>query len=399
MRIGISVLGLVPGRVGGSETYVRNLLAHMVAGYREDEIWLWADIQGYRTFADLDNQHIRRLVSGGLAIPGSEWLERSLFRVMRRLGVLKHLSGPTSCCASTGVDVFHFPFPYSIGGVQVEKVPVVTTVYDLQHEVFPQLFTAQHLSWRRETLGEVIQRSAYIITISDFTRRQLLSMGGLSESRVKTVWLGVNAGAFGTVDSTESARVRKVYSLPRQYLFYPATTWHHKNHGKLLEVMEILVSLGWADIALMLTGTERNAHESIMRRIHDLGLEHRVFWLGHVPERDLAALYKGASLLVFPSRFEGFGLPVLEAMAAGCPVACSNTTALPEIAGDAALLFDPNDVEAIAAAIVRLLEDSALKQRLIGRGSNRVAMFSWGETVRKTRRIYLEVQALAGVAV
>jgi len=139
---------------------------------------------------------------------------------------------------------------------------------------------------------------------------------------------------------------------------------------------------------LVLTGIRQFSHEDVLRAVSRLGLQGRVLHLGHIPMNDLAVLLKKARGMVFPSLFEGFGLPVLEAMAAGCPVACSDRAALPEVAGQAALYFDPTEVDAIAEAILVLWLDEGSRERLIRAGHKRAAQFSWTKCAQETLRVY-----------
>jgi len=387
MRIGFSVIPLVPGRVGGSETYSRNILNQFVLD-PNDELWIWLGFHNYRSFAALNKKNVHRTISGGLTLPGPEWLEWNLFRVMRRLRLLRYLPGPAPCSVTDGIGVDVFHFPYSLMDVDVQGVPIVTTVHDLQHEVYPQFFSVEEIERRHQLLAEVMSRSAYVITISEFTRQQILDVYDMKEDRVIAIWHGVDSAAFQHKSWDDNISTARLAGLPRPYLFYPANTWIHKNHDRLLEAMTILAHSGWPDLALVLSGAEMNAHTVLMQQIYARKLEGRVFWLGYVSELELAALYREAALMIFPSLFEGFGLPVLEAMAAGCPVVCSRATSLPEVVGDAAVLFDPQDASSIADAASRVLGDSTLRSELIERGRRRTALFTWRRTAEKTRMVY-----------
>jgi len=182
--------------------------------------------------------------------------------------------------------------------------------------------------------------------------------------------------------------VRRRHGLERPFLYYPAASWPHKNHVALLEALRLLLDRGRFDGDLVLSGLAREGHGEVEQAIARLRLTERVRLLGHVPGGELPALYGSAEALVFPSRFEGFGLPVLEAMACGCPVACSDTTSLPEVAGGAALLFDPGAPEDIAARVGDLLDDGGLRQRLRAAGLRRAADFGWDRVARETVASY-----------
>jgi glycosyltransferase involved in cell wall biosynthesis len=180
------------------------------------------------------------------------------------------------------------------------------------------------------------------------------------------------------------------------YLFFPGHTWHHKNHRAAVSALAILCRAG-ADLTLVCTGGQREAQPALERLVAENGLEGRVLFLGYVPREAMPALYSGARCLVFPSLFEGFGLPVLEAMSCGCPVVCSNATSLPEVAGEAALLIDPNNPEAIAEAIRSVHENDGLRTSLAARGVKRAQLFSWRRHALETLRVLRMVHEGAGL--
>ena len=162
-----------------------------------------------------------------------------------------------------------------------------------------------------------------------------------------------------------------------QYLLFPGNTWPHKNHEGAVEALRVLRGAYGLDPLLVCTGSAKEAEGELRAKICAAGLEDRVRFLGYCPTTDMPALYEGAAALVFPSLFEGFGIPLLEAMWCDCPIVCSNTTSLPEIAGDAALLVDPRSPEELAHALARVLTDQAERNALIARGRRQVRAFSW----------------------
>jgi glycosyltransferase involved in cell wall biosynthesis len=203
----------------------------------------------------------------------------------------------------------------------------------------------------------------------------------------------------GSAEAGADAGVLRSYGLePGAYLFFPAHTWHHKNHRAAIDALRVLRDRHGMNRTLVCTGGAREAQPAIEAQIVKSGMVGRVRFLGYCPERDLPALYRGAACLLFPSLFEGFGMPVLEAMASGCPVVCSNTTSLPEIAGEAALLVDPSDPEAIATAVHRVLTDPDLRAALIARGLRRAATFSWQrhtlETIAVLSQVHTEMRTV-----
>ena len=183
-------------------------------------------------------------------------------------------------------------------------------------------------------------------------------------------------------------RMRKKYGLPEKFFFYPAATWPHKNHLNLCKAYKIMKDRFGHNEKMVWTGTVKENHDFVLKEIKMLGLSDDIVHLGYVPYSDLPGIFNAASLLVFPSFFEGFGIPVLEAMATGLPVACSNSSSLPEVAGDAAIFFNPNNPENMAEQIHALQKDQDLKRDLAQRGLLRTRLFSWKNTANQMLDVY-----------
>ena len=195
-------------------------------------------------------------------------------------------------------------------------------------------------------------------------------------------------------DSTVQA-IKTKYALPSEYAFYPANTWPHKNHPTLLEALHLLHMKYGQRLPCVFTGVEREGHDAFQKAAEAHDLTGQIHLMGYVEKRDMPLLYRGASFLVFPSLFEGFGLPLLEAMASDCPVLCSRVTSIPEVVANAALLFDPHDPEEIADAMHRILSDEELRCTLVHAGRERSHHFSWERTASETLKV-LEEAALNG---
>jgi glycosyltransferase involved in cell wall biosynthesis len=245
----------------------------------------------------------------------------------------------------------------------VDAPPAATTVLDVQHEVFPEFFSRAERLYRRRVYGWTVQKSRIVITISEHARAALVERLGLDPDRVRAIHLGVDHERF-TPDSR-----------PREpFLLYPANGWPHKNHHRLFEAFA-LVRRERPELRLVLTGA---GHSKLSPPD---GAESR----GHVALDDLVGLYRSATALVYPSLYEGFGIPCVEAMACGCPVAVSNVASLPEVCGDAAVYFDPLSVESIAQGIRDVLD------RPPAGGIERAARFTWEECARRHDAIYREL--------
>jgi glycosyltransferase involved in cell wall biosynthesis len=250
----------------------------------------------------------------------------------------------------------------------VAEPPAATTVLDLQHEVLPGFFSAAERAYRRVFYRSAVRRSRLVIAISAHVEQTLVERLGLEPDRIRVVYLGVDAKRF-----TPGTGER------RPFLLYPANAWPHKNHARLFAAFA-LVRAERPGLTLVLTGA---GHEKLRL---PRGVESR----GRVSAPELVELYRSAAALVFPSLYEGFGQPPLEAMACGCPVAVSGAAALPEICGDAARYFDPSSIEEIADVVLDVL---ARPEELVERGLERAALFSWDECARRHDAVYA---ALAG---
>lgn len=266
---------------------------------------------------------------------------------------------------------------------------LVLTVHDLAFRRFPETAPAATRRWL-ERLEEALRRAARIIAVSEATRADLLELyPSVPEDRVVVVPHGVDRAVFRPPDDPAVARVRRRFRLDGPYLVFVGGIEPRKNLPRLLEAFTRLegepqLVLAGASVPWNPEGREALGHAlgALPERVRE-----RVVFTGYVAQEDTAALLGGARALAFPSRYEGFGLPVLEAMACGTPVLTSNVSALPEVAGEAALLVDPEDPEAIAEGLRRLLLEDDLRERLREAGLRRVARFDWDETARRTAEV------------
>jgi glycosyltransferase involved in cell wall biosynthesis len=350
VRVGISLLTLVPGVVGGSETYARELTRALA---RTGELEYQAFVP---TIApDAADGLPTRVVSeyrASTSAPGRVAAMSRAWIAPGRLRRAMHLDA---------LDAVHYPLSVVIPPAGARPLAAVT-VHDLQHELYPQFFSRSELAYRRVLYKQAVTSCRIVIAISEHARETLLVRYGLDPSRVVAIPLGV-----------DHDRMTPGEELREPFLLYPANPWPHKNHARLYEAFA-RVRRGRPGLRLVLTGTGHAA------RLPD-GVESH----GRVPYDELVRLYRTASALVFPSLYEGFGLPPIEAMACGCPVAASNATSLPEVCGGAAELFDPLSPDAMARAIEAVLADP---EPYVERGIARARTFSWGSTARAHEDVY-----------
>ncbi len=288
-----------------------------------------------------------------------------------------------------------FDLVHSLNGFihpDLRAFPSVLTGIDLQHVHLPEFFSAVDRRVREELYRESSHSAGHIVPISEFTRQDLHRTYGVPLARMTTVWNIPSRAAWLPMAEKRARDVLLRMGLEAGgYIFFPAHSWPHKNHVRLVEAFALAVSDLPPTLKLVLTGRAFDENHPAQLRINDLGLRGRVRHLGYRSTMELQALYRGAKGLVFPSLFEGFGMPVAEAMLAGCPIACSNSTSLPEIAGDAAILFDPLDPEKIAQALVTLSSDPSRRAELIAAGARRKGLFSPRLSAVKILSVYRRV--------
>lgn len=351
MRIGISLLTFAPEDLGGSGTYAVQLVQAL------------ARVGSLEYVVVVPRQS--RDVAGGLPVIEVEEPSTGA-RGPSRIPLMALSASRTRAVGAelSSVDAVHYPLTVPIPGTDA---PTVVTLHDIQHRDLPEFFGPARKSFRRIAYDRAARSASAVVVTSEFVRRRAVDVLGLDPARVHVVPLAIDHTVFGPGDEE-----------PEPMLLYPARPWPHKNHTRLFEAFAALRQTR-SRLRLVLTG-------SGLERLGELpdGVEA----LGVVTRSELASLYRQAACLVFPSLYEGFGLPPLEAMACGCPVAASRAGAIPEVCGDAAVLFDPTSVEDIARAIV---EADGRRDALRAKGFARAAQFTWDEVARQHDAVYRSV--------
>ena len=339
--------------MGGSETYVRGLLGAFSAAGPEDRLTLLGNRHVGDEYAGWP---VRRLPAYR---PGDSDLTRAAAMSAGR--VWPRIDGRE-------FDVAHYPLTVPVPGIR--DAPRVVSLLDVQHHELPHMFSRAERWFRGWAYDGSARAADEVITISEHARRGIVERLGISPERVHAIHLGVDHDRF-TPDGPRRD------GLPERYVVYPANMWPHKNHEGLLE--------GWKrvrdpELHLLLSGQTYG---------RPVPAAPRVLHIGHIPQDEMPGLLRGAEALVFPSLFEGFGLPLLEAMACGTPVAASNRGAIAEVAGSAALLFDPTDPDAIAASIEAVVAD----ERLRAESPAHAASFTWASTAEAHLAVYRRASA------
>jgi glycosyltransferase involved in cell wall biosynthesis len=369
MRIAIDARKLHDYGIG---TYVRNLAAQLARQATDDTYVLIC--------RRADEEFVR-----GLGPRFEPLIERA-----GNYSVLEQLTVPLDLRRAK-VDLFHAPH-YVVS--PLTTCPTVVTIHDCIHLRFPQYLPsrAAHL-YARTFMSMAATRARRILTVSEASKDDILHYLKVPPSKIEVIHNALDERLAAAPTPEDIARVRDRFMLNAPFVLYAGNIKPHKNVDRLIEAFAILRARGGQDIKLLIIGDEISKYPNLRRLVHRFQLHQHVRFLGFVPDATLAALYRLATVFVFPSLYEGFGLPPLEAMASGTPVITSNVSSLPEVVGDAALLIDPMNASAIADAMARVLSDEPLRAELVRRGLERVKAFSWERSVRRTREVYAEVLA------
>ncbi|HEX8706925.1 MAG TPA: glycosyltransferase family 1 protein [Pyrinomonadaceae bacterium] len=284
------------------------------------------------------------------------------------------------------VDVLHVQYT----APPLAPCPVVATIHDLSFEHLPQTFKRRSRMQLRLTVRRTARGAAEVLAPSDYSRRDLIETYGLRPERVHLTPLAAPAGFAPVTDERELGRVRELYKINGDYILAVGSIQPRKNLARLIAAYSGLRrARPQANLPkLVLVGKRAWLYGETLRAVEAEGIGGLTIFTGYVPQEDLPALYTGALCFVYPSYFEGFGLPPLEAMQCGAAVITGNRTSLPEVVGDAGLLVDPFDERALQSAMASLMDDAGLRASLRSRGLERARLFSWRETARLTLQAY-----------
>jgi glycosyltransferase involved in cell wall biosynthesis len=380
LTVGINLLWLVPGVVGGSENYATGLLEQLV---ERDDLDIVAFglpdfVRQYPALATAAHTVVPPLPSGRHVIRRvlveNAWLPRHLRA--QNVDLVHHLGGivPPGC-----------------------RVPSVVTLHDLQYLAYPEYFSAAKRRYLSLMQARSLERAAVVMAVSEFTRGQAIDAFNLDAAKVVVVPPVMRP--LPPVAIARRAALLRDLGLRGEFIVYPAAMYPHKNHAVLLKAFADVVKT--RDVTLVLTGAVGagawgSAHSTkteLAELATRLGIERRLRLPGYVTTEQLSALYGGAAMLAFPSRFEGFGFPVVEAMAAGCPVVAADATALPDLVGDAGILVDPDDVGGWARAISSVLTNNAERKELADAGRERAATLAAMDPAQQLVDVYRQAVA------
>lgn len=368
--VGVNLLWMVAGDVGGTEEYATRLLAPFVS--IPDVSLALFGLRGLR------HAHPELMSVGAIHEAPVTGANRSA-RIVAERSWLKRRSRQTAV-------VHHF------GGTVPSAIakPSLLTIHDLLPLDDPALFSAPKARWLAGQIPASVRRAHRVLAPSAYVADQIADRFAIDRTHVHVVPSSHSGGELVDSSPGDGASANRQATLAKlgvrePYLLYPAISYHHKNHQVLVEAMAAAKASG---VQLVLTGRADAAQPAIDAAIQERGLGERIRVLGRVPGPEFATLFAGASVLVFPSKFEGFGLPLIEAMRRNVPVIAADATAIPEVVGRAGLLVDPDDAGAWADAIDRVLDDDALRSDLVGRGIERAADFAPMASAERLAAIY-----------
>ena len=370
MKIGINALFLIPGEVGGTETCLRQTLPRAARAFPDDEFVVFANAENIRVLA-LDLRHCDNVSLVDMRVRASSRPARILREQFSLPGILKRAA----------IDVVWNP---GNGALLFTAIPQATTIYDMQFTRFPEDFSGKELRAIKFVVGHALKKSGKILTISEFSRQEIIRASATQFEKIEVVPSAVSE-IFGNrlPGDFMAERMMALVHGSEPHILCVANTYPHKSVETAVEAFgEIIAEIPHK---LVIVGKPRRGDAAVEAAISALPDPGRVVRLRHVAELDLAALYQGADLFILPSKYEGFGLPILEAMAAGVPVISTHSGAVPEVGGDTIEYAKPGDASAFAAAMRRLLSlPPAARAELAKRAADRAAKFSWDETARRT---------------
>ena len=367
MRIGIDARKLHDFGIG---TYLRNLLRQLARMDCQTEFVILCRPEDRETVAALGDNF------------------RAVVQTAPNYSISEQLRIPLAL-AREGVTLFHAPHYVLPPLVRCKSV---VTIHDCIHLMFPQYLPNRlAYSYARTSIRLAARRATRILTVSESSKRDILRFVDTEPDKIDVIYNAYDDRFAIDPREEDVVRVRERFQLESEFVLYAGNVKPHKNLERLIEAFHLVRKRGLDHLKLVMIGDEISKYTALRRAVHQHQLHKYVRFLGYLPEVTLAVMYRLAGVFVFPSLYEGFGLPPLEAMASGTPVVTSNVSSLPEVAGDAAVLVDPYDPRSIADGIYRVLSDERLRGDLRRKGVARAGMFSWEQSVRRVRAIYGEV--------
>ncbi|MCL5411972.1 MAG: glycosyltransferase family 4 protein [Patescibacteria group bacterium] len=365
MKIGIDVRSMI-GQKAGTGYYIYGLLLGLDQIDRENEYYLYAN-QEFEI--ELNNLKIQKKI---IKIPSIFWHLFTIFDIF-----------------SNRLDLYHSTHSWIIPSII--GVKTVTTIHDASSILFGDTHSLKIKTIARLLFKFGAARTRMILTPSYAAKKDIVEITKIPEKKVVVTYEAVDDN-YKPSSQDEVIKIRQKYQLPEGFILYNATLEPRKNAVRLIRAYHQIRKKYGVENALVMVGKKGWLYEEIFGLVKSLGLEKDIIFTGWVSDQDLPAIYTAASLLAYPSLFEGFGLSILKAFACGTPVVTSNVSSFPEVAGDAAILVDPCDTNALAEALWRIISDKKLTKELRQKGLDQVKKFSWEKMAKETLEVYKEVR-------
>lgn len=370
MKIGIDIRSMF-GTPAGVGRYLANLLTHLSGMDNENSYCLYTDCKIERPVVQQPNFHQKHL----------------MLPLIQNYFTWNHFRLPPELFQHP-VDLFHFPF-YTMPIIRNYKS--IVTIHDITYEIHPEWYSWKGLLAMRFFSRYAAKHADRILTDSNSTKQDLMTYYGVAEDKVVVIYLGVE-GRFRRIEDHAALRqIRTKYHIARQHIIlYVGSIHTRRNIEQLIRAFHLLCRR-MSDIQLLIVGKQEYPYLDVQALVTELGLHNRIIVPGYIQDDDLPLLYNVADVFIYPSSYEGFGLPPLEAMACGTPVITSNNSSLPEVTGAAAILIDQLNIEEMADALYQVLSDEGLVRDMVAKGMIQASRFSWEQTAQKTLAVYREV--------
>jgi len=378
MKIGINAHYLQKNG-SGITSYLFNLINNLLLIDQKNEYLLIFNNQENNLFIDNIYPNLKQKVSSPLNYRLKEKsLKSQLIKVAwEKLFLVYEIKREK-------VEIFHDP---AFSAPLLGSIPVIVTVHDLAFLRYPHAFTWKTLCYFKAFLKQTLRRADIIISVSESVKKDLLDLYEISANKIVVIHEGTDEYFKKLYNKEDINRIKKKYKISGDYLLSVSAINPRKNIIRILHAYKILLDKK-IDIKLVLVGKKAWLYQNIEKELVKLHLSNKVIFTGHISKEELRILYNGASVFLYPSLYEGFGLPLLEAMACGTPVITSNISSMPEVVGPAGVLVNPLKCEEIAEGIIKLITDKGLRYKKICLGFERVKKFSWKETAKKTLSVY-----------
>lgn len=407
-KIAVDVTPLLPGGInGGAKPMVLALLKHLPVLMQDCEFVLLTSSSTHDELAFLDRPNFSRLCvrqpespKNVYKPPTQSWFYGLPYRAYNKIrqylpwriiSFLKSLvygriqsAGYLSSSLLSQLNADLLFCPFTAPTYWEPQIPILSILYDLQFKVYPHFFAPDELFHREKYFQDTIRKASHIVTISDYVRTTVLEYSNIPGSQITTIHIS-HVQDFVSEEQSEGDEFLKNLGIEQgHYLFYPANFWQHKNHAMLFTAFRLyLEKHPETRIKLVCTGAIDNHREEFANAVRLMGMEEHVVLPGFLPSNEVGILFQHALALIFPSLYEGFGIPLLEAFKAEIPVLCSNVTSLPEVGGEATLYFDPFKPNDIVDAIEKVATNPSLRQELVEKGRQRLAYFGSAERMSR----------------